>query len=364
MKVNISQNQLVKGLTITNGLTKANRQLPVLGNVFLKINKTVLYLQSTDLMSSARIKIDCKSNGEGEYLISASNLLEYLLALNSGDVEIKFDDKKVTISQSGSRASLPLVEIGEYPKVFSFKKSGKAVIKVENLMSALKWGGMAVAEEGNRPALTGVLLKQESKKGKLMIVSSDGFRLSICDLSYEGEWEKDLLIPYKPLMVLIKDIEDKEVEIGFDKKNNQVWIEGKNRQILIRLIQESFPDFRKILPDSMEIKFHIDKDELHQAVKQVSVFARQNANIVKWEIDKKLNISTQDGYVGKGSVELDGKLEGGKITTAFNYRYLQDYLAVVGSGQLTIGFNGPLAPVQFLSDRYGGASHIIMPVKI
>ena len=94
------------------------------------------------------------------------------------------------------------------------------------------------------------------------------------------------------------------------------------------------------------------------------MFARQSANIVKLEVGEESFLSTQASFAGESRALLDGKSEGDSLTLGFNYRYLREYLSVIGGETVRVDFNGELAPVSFTSSEDKDFTHIIMPVKL
>jgi DNA polymerase III subunit beta len=58
------------------------------------------------------------------------------------------------------------------------------------------------------------------------------------------------------------------------------------------------------------------------------------------------------------------KGEGEEITIAFNYRYLLDLLTNIGTGDLIVELNGPLASGVFRLPSDKNFLHIVMPVRV
>ena len=197
----------------------------------------------------------------------------------------------------------------------------------------------------------------------MQLVGTDGYRLGLEIVEMSGDWGDSVVIPAKNLMSLLKAVDGNSVEIGIDKKSGQVWAGNSSFFACQRLLQGDFPDFERILPSSFLTSVDVARDDFLKAVQQLSGFASHNSNIIYLNIDKGISFSTKDGQMGSGSVEIDARVEGDPVSIAFNYRYLREYLSVIGDGEVNIIFNGSLAPVRFIAKSSPQFLHIIMPVK-
>lgn len=363
MKIIVEKKRIIDTLTISNGIAKTNNSLPILSNIFWEAENGFLIIKATDLNCGIISKIKTlKNEGEARFCIGCGILLEYLQTLVANEVGFELEDDKLIIKQGGSRATMPVTKADEYPD-FKIENKGNGIeFKKEEFEGILKRTNFAVSKDESRPTLEGIYFKKE--KEQLKIVGTDGYRLSVSNLTIDNEIEENLLIPSKYLLYFLKGIGEEKFILGHDKKNNQVFIETKERMMSVRLISGDYPDFNRIIPHGEESQVLIDKAELENMVLQMSVFARQNANIVKMKLGEKLELSTQSGYVGDGKAVGGCKFSGEEGEIAFNYRYLKELLSNLPEGEIRIVFNGNLAPVKFSCDKIENFVHVIMPVKI
>ena len=122
------------------------------------------------------------------------------------------------------------------------------------------------------------------------------------------------------------------------------------------------------MPDKGETKVGFNYEELVATVKMAAIFARESANMVRWEIGKgKVIISANSPQVGRNVSEIEAKIDGEGVVVAFNSRFLLDFLlAVDGKKNKEIQFetNGPLAPGLFTLANEKDLIHVIMPVRV
>lgn len=355
---------LLSSLQLASGLAKSNSQTPILSNALFDLKKDKLTIKATDLNFGVEIVVDGEGGGEEEINIAVpvGQLLEYVQTLSSQEIEIEFNEKKIVVKQGLSRANIPAIDAKEFPRFSPEKMEEGIELDMGELNGAIRKSSISIAEDDGRPLLAGLLLR--AKEGKIQIVGTDGYRMGLSEISFSGQWPQDVLIPAKALVGLLKGEEKGKVVMGVDKKNNQLWIKLNNKTIVGRLLQGDFPDFNKIMASTFSTKIKIDREMLLKGVQQVAVFARQNANVINIEIGDRISLSAQATYAGSGNAEIDAQINGEPVSIAFNFRYLKDYLSIIGEGDVEIGINGSFAPVRFLSGSAVGFTHIIMPVKI
>jgi len=151
-------------------------------------------------------------------------------------------------------------------------------------------------------------------------------------------------------------------------ENNQVIFEYDNTQLISRILEGNFPEVEKIIPTEFGTEVMVDKEDLIRGVKAVSIFARDNSNIVKLRISEdKLIIEAQAASSGESADEVEIKKKGDDVVIAFNYRYLLDYINSVEEERIKIKLNGSLSPGVFVEEvdgKEGDRIHLVMPVRI
>jgi DNA polymerase-3 subunit beta len=285
---------------------------------------------------------------------------------------------------------------GEFPPVAGFPKTAVLKIGRREFLRAMKQVGFAAAMDESRPVLTAVLVRKE-KQG-LELVATDGFRLSRVVMGessgggekkevekrkekegdgeggkkrakFEAGGEGQWLVPVKALQEaarLIEETEGKgELEMGLTEGKNQVVFRVDGVGLSSRLVEGTFPDYEKILPESWSSRMEVEKEELVRNLKLVGVFARESANVVKLVVAKSgLKLTGESATLGKGEGEAEGKLEGDEVEVAFNYRYVLDFLSATSGNEVVLELAGPVAPGVWKSVGEEGWLHVVMPVRL
>ncbi|OGM21713.1 DNA polymerase III subunit beta [Candidatus Woesebacteria bacterium RIFCSPLOWO2_01_FULL_37_19] len=371
MKIEVLQENFSKSLYIASRFTSSKVQLPVLANLLLKAEKNRLLIAATNLETSISLYIGIKVEEEGEITVPARTLNELVSNIRAGQLKIDVEKEKINIKSEGFESSVLGMNSSDFPKIPLVLPEDNFKIQTEFFSQALSQILFAVSQDETRPALTGVLII--CSKGKLTLVSTDGFRLSQKIISVpEVKTEFKLILPKNALGELTRLFaEAEDIGFSFNDKENQVLFGVSNAILASRVIEGDFPDFKRIIPTSSLLNIYLDKDELLRAVKLASVFARDAANVVKFSVLKdSIEVLAESSQSGSQKTKVDAKVEdvGGvldkEFVIAFNFRFLEDFLNSLNGDDIKIGLTDPNSPVLFLDTSDKEYMHIIMPVRL
>jgi len=373
MKVSILQENLIKGLNTASRSVASRAQLPILSHVLLVTDKGRLKISATNLETGVNLWLGAKVEKEGQITIPAKILTELVSSLPAQKVDLEVKENQLFISCGAYQADFVGLPASEFPKVPTLTGKPNFTFEGESLALASHQVAFAAATDEGRPILTGVLLTLEGSQ--LLLVATDGYRLSLKKLANTTkgqeevkEFKKGLIIPARTLVEVarvVNDSEEKSLKLGITPEANQAIFALPEVEIVSRLIEGSFPDFEKIVPEKGATKIILDKEELTRSVRMASIFARESANIIKFEVrGSKFKVSANTAQVGSNLSEIEAKIEGKENKIAFNSRYLLDFLSVVGSEQVTFEMSGSLNPGVFTPAGDSSFTHIIMPVRV
>lgn len=371
MKVTCLQENLSKGLLTTNRIISSKSQLPILGNILISAENNQLKLSATNLETGINSWVGAKVEEEGGLAIPARTLTELVASLPAGKVSLEAEADLLRISCGGFKASLNGFSAKDFPVVSSSKEGEKLSLSTNSFVEAVSQVVFAAAQDEGRPALAGV--KWTSDKEKLTLAATDGYRLSIKKITLKNDlFGEGLILPARALVEAVHIAQEKEkkeekpeISIFFSPAENQVNFSFQDVEITSRLIEGDFPDFSKIIPQSYSTKVLLDKDAVLKGTRVASVFARDSANIIRWEIKKgRLTMSANSPQVGENTSEIEVKTDGEEGEIAFNFRFLLDLLNAVKDEEIIFEMSGPLNPGVFKSASDDSFLHIIMPVRV
>lgn len=378
MKVSCNQATLARQLATIGRLVSSKPGLPILANVLLEIEDSKLKMTATDLELGVHSWIGADVKVEGRITIPARTFAEFVSSLPPEAVDLELDDqilKVTTVNNSAQFNSLPPDDFPAVPNV----EDGKLLMTVsaDELQSAISCVAFAAATDDSRPVLTGIKLEAEGTT--LTMVAVDGFRLSrqIIELDKSVKEKMDLLIPAKSMQELgriIGDVSsesDKKkgnVEVYVLKEKNQVAFRFKEVDLLSRLIDGQFPEYKSIIPTGYQIKADMPTGDVQNAVRIVNIFARStigNKAIMDFDPSKKsVKVSASLAEVGENESSFDAKIEGDPLRIGFSSKFLTDMLSSVSGDTIIFEGSNPTAPGVFRSKNDDNYLHIIMPMRI
>lgn len=365
MKVSLLQTHLMAALTKTTRVISSKAQLPVLQNILMETHEELLYIAGTNTETTVVTKTNAKIEKEGGVCVPAKLFLELVSTLPEAQVDCIYKEGALLVQCSGFEATIPCVAKEEFPPIPEAKKTKAIEIPKNSLLSSLESVLFSAATDEGRPILTGVKIKK-TNEGVLM-VATDGYRLSLKHVDVSLGEETDVIIPARALfeVVRIGQEEKNDDKIYFKKiDESQLGFFIGNTEVYTRIIDGEYPNFEKILPKNHTTRIVVDKEVFAKATKSAALFARDNANIIKIHIeDGKTSISANTPTVGKNTVEIETETEGEGGEIAFNSRFVIDFLSHFNEDKVVFEMTGSLNPGVFKSTKNEDFLHIIMPVR-
>ena len=368
MRVVFLTENLQKKLPFLNHAISGRNPLPILSNFLLEAKNGKLKISATDLEIGIIVEIPANIETEGTLTVPAKTF---------SDLFGNLDDEKITLSLKGTNLEVQgkkmhsvfqTMSPDDFPKIYDNKGSKIGVLKKSIIGSEFPRLVFAASQDMGRPALSGILLSKGSKG--LSIVATDGYRLSlktglVVDLKTSGE-EDSFLVPARVMRELIGFKEEgDEVVVSLSRESNQIIFKQGDTLLIGRLIEAEYPSYEKIIPSSFSLSTIFNREEMLNAVKICSVFARETANIIKLNLLKdKIVVSANTPSVGENTVEIEAKTDGDENEIAFNARYLLDVLAVLGGDEILFEMGGPLNPGVFRVKNDPSFLHLIMPIRV
>ena len=382
MDIICKQENLAKGLNTALRAVPTRGALPVTTHLLLETDDGMLKITGTDLATLITTWVPCTIIDEGAITVPAKLLTDYIGAINAEEVELVREDNNalLKVTAGRSRTNINGGMPGEFPPAPTLEDEDTVTIsvKTQTLRNAIQRVAIAAATEESRPVLTGVQMKLANRH--LPLAAADGFRLAVHteDLGEEldPEIEAEFIIPAKSLTELqrlLTSADDTVVITAGTKKNCVIFkISAPERtEFTTLLLQGTFPNWDGLIPQSHDSEITVDSQALLRAVKTASIFAKDGSNIIRLiygntpEGTPQLNVSANSEEVGHYLEELpltEAKGKNGKI--AFNHRYLQEGIASVGPGLITIQTSDPASPGVFRPQGSDATIHVIMPMFV
>jgi DNA polymerase III subunit beta len=370
MKVQLLTDNLQKKLAFVNHAVSAKSQLPVLQNILIETSGDKIKICSTDLEIGIETYCQAVIIEEGGITIPTKLFTELINSLPSETITLETKDTNLTVSSKRTKSVFQTIPKEEFPKLYDEKGTLVAKMKAEQLRADISSLVFSASQDSTKPALSGILLKQE-KEG-FLLVATDGYRLSLkrhpvaSVVTAAANEDITMIIPsriFRELNTIKEEADD--IIMFVSKSSNQVVFEIGETLVIGRLIEATYPNYERIIPLDFSAQVHFEREDLHKAVKICSIFARDTANIIKLAIQKEaIIVSSQTSSVGENTVKIEAALTGEENEIAFNARYLMDVLSNVSAERMAFAMTGPLNPGVFKVENDESYLHLIMPIRV
>lgn len=311
------------------------------------------------------------------------------------DFYAKDSNQRVEIKCARSVANIPYAEMEGMPPLRSHHaaespflirqmdpSARSAQFSPDALRSAIERTTFSASDDISRPTLAGVDLQLSGISARF--AATDGFRLSVSEATLASEFgtAAKTIVPASRLESLAKLIaladEDKPLTMHFGEGWALFTVVASDRhtfsavEMETSLIDSKFPDYNAIIPKSQNLGIRVVRNELEKAIQVAGLYARDNANIVKFKIvhadgEASLKVSATSAEMGDCAIDVDVREYDGDFNTfeiAFNYKFALDYLRRA-SAELWMEFTQPTRPAKIQSayDREGNDFYVLMPMQ-
>lgn len=374
MKVKLSTKTFVKELDKVNLAIDAMVPLPALKSIKMTVNEDSITLLSsnTDItIQSVYESDDLEVIETGEALVPALIFSNIIKKLNGENITVTMEGTVLTVKGKKSKYQVNTIRVDDYPNI-DISNDGTAFdIDSKLLSSILGETSYAVSKSEIKPILTGVNLVYSKANKRLITAATDGYRLAKIktDITSDGD-DFNIIIPEKAVKKVLKIIknldDDKNFKMTVSLK--KVSIQTRNILIIFRLVDGSYPDTNRLVPNSFNTMVEVDKGSLIESIKRVSLIANdQNENYVKITLkNNTLILETRTLEVGNAQdfisdVKVSGKEK--EFEETFSVRFILDALANINSdGMVRLYRVGALKPYVFNAPEKKGI-HLILPVR-
>ena len=362
MKLQVTQENLAKAVGSVARVANTKNTLPILANIMFKTVGTRLAIAATDLNIAITHYIGSKVSEEGSITVPARLTQDFINSLPNGIIDLELDEFKLHIKTEKYNSVINGVSAEEFPVMPTITDGKTWNIPAQTLRKSLQQVLIAAGNDEARPVLTGVHVY--SFENQLVMVATDSYRLAEKTLK-QNQKDVSLLIPASALQELLRIIGDFNEEVEIVHDDQQVLFKVGEVELITRLIEGSYPDYRKLIPNDFQNIATLKKSELVNITKVSSLFARESAGSVTIHLDpeeKQISIRSIASQLGENTASADAQITGSDDIT-LNSRYILDALNVLQAEEVELCFNGKLEPCVIREKDSKDYTHVIMPLK-
>jgi DNA polymerase-3 subunit beta len=376
MKISTLQENLKQGLFMVGHVAGRNINLPILNNVMIEAKGGNIKLITTNLEIGIVSVIRGKVEKEGSFTVDSKTISDYIALLPNKKINIEQKENKLIVEAENYKTKILGQSAEEFPLIPGIERGVFYSAKISEFKRALAQTVFAVSTSESRIELSGVFFN--FNKETLTLAATDSYRLAekkinIKTNSQDGV-DKKIIIPARTLQELgrilsgAQETEEKESaeEIKFYLSENQILFVVGSTELVSRLIEGQYPDYKQIIPSEIKTNVAANRAELVRAVKASALFSKTGINDINLDFPAGKNktiISSASGQTGESTIEVESEAAGEDNGMVINYRYLLDGLNNIESENIKINIIDSNTPCILKSEKDDGYLYIIMPIK-
>jgi DNA polymerase-3 subunit beta len=324
-------------------------------------------LLATDMEVGLRVPLRAEVARPGSAVLPARLLLDVARSLSADEVtlELRSAEQDVELICGPTTFHLRTLRAEDFPTLPSPSPESRVALPAEAFVETISRVARSASRDETRPVLTGILMSASGQE--LRMVATDSYRLSVKQTALESPLQGSLEanVPARALQELARIAQQTPADsLAVSVGQNQAIFELGDVVLSSRLIDGQFPNYRQLLPESVEHEMRLASAELTDVVRRVSLLAQKNAPLRLSFSEGTLTVSAQTPDVGEASESIPVPFKGEPFEIGFNPEFLRDGLESVESEELVLKLISPLRPGLIESPETGDFVYLIMPIRL
>ncbi|MDY0184922.1 MAG: DNA polymerase III subunit beta [Desulfuromonadaceae bacterium] len=366
MHIEINKDPLTKNLLLIQSIVEKKKTLPILSNVLIKAEQGFIYLTATDLEISIKIKLEANVIEDGTTTLPAKKLFEITKEMPEQLIKIVTQPNNwITIQSGKSEFNLAAIDASEYPDIKDESAEIVAAYKAKDLKNIIDKCINCISNDEKKYNLNGLFVHTEGKM--IHYVATDGHRLVCIKEAFPHEdkkLEQGFIIPKKGLLEIKKICENTDNDINMRTTNGKIILDVDCITLSIRLIDATFPNYRRVIPEKSDIKAHINTQKLFDSIKRVSIISDEKNRTINLALSAdNLEIYSKTEYGNATErIEINYALE--DRISKFKANYLLDILSNIDCEEVELYLGAGGKPSLILPQQSDNYCAVLMPISV
>jgi DNA polymerase-3 subunit beta len=372
MKITVERAQLLKSLGHVHRVVERRNTIPILGNVLIRAESGRLSLRATDLDLEVTETLPAEIATGGSTTAPAHMFYDIVRKMPDGSqlvIEGDGDRSMLAIRAGRSRFTLQTLPESDFPDLAAGDLSHAFTLAAADVKRLIDRTQFAISTEETRYYLNGIYLHSagSAKDATLRAVATDGHRLAQLDLPLPkgASGIPGVIVPRKTVGEVLRLIEDGEAEVKIEISAGKIRFTIGNVVLTSKLIDGTFPDYGRVIPQTNDKELIVDKKDFEAAVDRVSTISSERGRAVKLALSPgKLVLSVTNPDSGSATEEIEVEYASDALDIGFNSRYLLDIAAQIEGDVATLKLADPGSPTLVQDKDDKSALYVLMPMRV
>lgn len=372
MKLTLERSNLLNALSHVQNVVERRNTIPILSNVLLSAEAGALTLTATDLDIEAVDVADAQVSDGGAVTTPAQTLFDVVRKLPSGadvELDLQSDNQRLAIRSGRANFALPTLPASDFQTMTGDTAGTMFEIGAHDLRRLIDKTRFAISTEETRYYLNGVYMHGVASEGHdvLRTVATDGHRLALAEIAAPTGAANlaGVIIPRKAIGEARRLIDGHDGAVQIEVSDSKIVFKAGRAKLTSKLIDGSFPDYMRVIPQNNDKKLTIDNKAFEAAVDRVATVSAERSRSVKMSLaSDRLTLAVSHAETGQGSEELEAGYAAEEIEVGFNAKYLLDVAGQIEASEAEFLFNDAASPALVLDPADPAARYVLMPLRV
>ncbi len=376
MELTLKRTDFLAGLAMVQGIVERRNTVPILGHVLMHVEDTALKLAATDLEVGIRTQLPCAAaKADAQFTLGARKLFEVVREAEGDTITLKtLDNDWIELRCGRARFKMMGLDPRSFPAMpernadgAARRTAGTLTLDAAVLAQMIDRTIFAVSPDEARYNLSGVYLESPAA-GAARMVATDGHRLALIDREAAGfTMTGGVIIPRKGLAELRKLLAEPAAETTVELVLDGQLARCRRgpSEVSMRLIEGEFPDYRGVIPKTSRFHIALPRETLISTIRRAAIFSNERFHGVKLAFAPgTMTVSSTSPETGEASETVEVDFHGDEFSVGFNAAYLQQVLAVLDDGPITLGLTDDVSPGVITAETDSAFQYVVMPMRL
>lgn len=371
MKFSIKKEILLEGLNNVSKAVSTKNVIPVLGGIKFNLTNEGLFLTATnndiDIETFIEKKYIDNIESTGTIIIQGKYLLEIIRKLPEGIINIEIiDGLKILIYTANSNFNLNGIDSNEFPNINLEISTNPIILSKKTVKNIINQTLFATSMQESRPILTGINIKIENDE--MECIATDSYRLAKKTIKLDNTVDNliNIVIPGKNIGELVKILNEEDENVEIHIFSNKILFKFDNILFQSRLLNGTFPDTSRLIPDTFELEIKADLNDFYNVIDRAALLtSEKEKNVIKFETNgNEVIVSSNTPEIGKVEEKLAiTKNNEKEIKIAFSSKFMMEALKTINSKDIRILLNTDIKPIILKTDEDENLIQLLLPIK-
>ena len=347
MRYIVNSAELLNVLQVLDRVILTKNVTPIQSCVLFDVSDNVLNLRSTDKEITLLCSLSLvESSGDYKFAVNAKRILEILKTIPEQPLtfDVNTQSLQINLSYQNGYMTFQGESADDFPELKAIEGDATSFeVSTKALNIALGNAMVATSSEEGRKAMQGVFF--DLTPDDFSVVASDGRKLALTKVACDKhDTTASFILPPKPIGIIrsVLDKFDGNVSVKTTAEGNATFEMG-NFSLFCRLVQDPYPNYRRVIPQNNDRIASIDRSSLVNALRRVIAIADKSTCLVKVQLDAdKLTLSAENNnYAQSAEEHIVCQYDNVPVKIGFRGDYLVELVNRLSSEEVVLKLSDP-----------------------